>query len=159
MSTVSTAYDVAAVRADLPALAAGAAHFDGPGGSQVPRQVAEAVAATLTSPIANRGQVTAAERAADAIVLAARAAVADLVGGDPARNAQAVRDVLAGAPGPVRDIVLLNAAAALVAEAKPDPENLTAAFGDQLERARTAVDSGAAEAKLQSWVEATQAVR
>jgi cysteine desulfurase family protein (TIGR01976 family) len=83
MSTVSTAYDVAAVRADLPALAAGAAHFDGPGGSQVPRQVAEAVAATLTSPIANRGQVTAAERAADAIVLAARAAVADLVAGDP----------------------------------------------------------------------------
>ena len=88
-----------------------------------------------------------------------RANLADLVGGDPARNAQAVRDVLAGAPGPVRDIVLLNAAAALVAEAKPDPENLTAAFGDQLERARTAVDSGAAEAKLQSWVEATQAVR
>jgi cysteine desulfurase family protein (TIGR01976 family) len=83
MSTLSTAYDVAAVRADLPALAAGAAHFDGPGGSQVPRQVAEAVAATLTSPIANRGQVTAAERAADAIVLAARAAVADLVAGDP----------------------------------------------------------------------------
>ncbi len=80
---MSTAYDVAAVRADLPALRAGAAHFDGPGGSQVPRQVAEAVAATLTSPIANRGQVTAAERAADAIVLAARAAVADLVGGDP----------------------------------------------------------------------------
>ncbi len=83
MSTVDTTYDVAAVRADLPALRAGAAHFDGPGGSQVPRQVAEAVAATLTSPIANRGQVTAAERAADAVVLAARAAVADLVAGDP----------------------------------------------------------------------------
>jgi cysteine desulfurase family protein (TIGR01976 family) len=82
MSTATT-YDVAAVRADFPALRAGAAHFDGPGGSQVPRQVAEAVAATLTAPIANRGQVTAAERNADAVVLAARAAVADLVGGDP----------------------------------------------------------------------------
>jgi cysteine desulfurase family protein (TIGR01976 family) len=81
--STATTYDVAAVRADFPALRAGAAHFDGPGGSQVPRQVAEAVAATLTAPIANRGQVTAAERNADAVVVAARAAVADLVGGDP----------------------------------------------------------------------------
>jgi cysteine desulfurase family protein (TIGR01976 family) len=81
--TTATAYDVAAVRADFPALRAGAAHFDGPGGSQVPRQVAEAVAATLVAPIANRGQVTEAERNADAVVVAARAAVADLVAGDP----------------------------------------------------------------------------
>ncbi|MGY1781457.1 cysteine desulfurase-like protein [Geodermatophilus sp. SYSU D01036] len=78
-----TSYDVAAVRADFPALRAGAAHFDGPGGSQVPRQVAHAVAATLGSPIANRGRLTEAERNADDVVLAARAAVADLVGGDP----------------------------------------------------------------------------
>jgi cysteine desulfurase family protein (TIGR01976 family) len=83
MTGTSTAYDVAAVRADFPALRAGAAHFDGPGGSQVPRQVAEAVAATLTAPIANRGRLTEAERTADDVVLAARAAVADLVGGDP----------------------------------------------------------------------------
>jgi selenocysteine lyase/cysteine desulfurase len=76
-------YDVAAVRSAFPALRAGAAHFDGPGGSQVPTAVAEAVAATLTSPIANRGRLTAAERNADDVVLAARAAVADLVGGDP----------------------------------------------------------------------------
>ncbi|GAB3195154.1 cysteine desulfurase-like protein [Geodermatophilus arenarius] len=82
-SAASTAYDVAAVRADFPALRAGAAHFDGPGGSQVPRQVAHAVAATLGSPIANRGRLTEAERNADDVVLAARAAVADLVGGDP----------------------------------------------------------------------------
>lgn len=83
MTTTSTPYDVAAVRADFPALRAGAAHFDGPGGSQVPRQVAHAVAATLGSPIANRGRLTEAERNADDVVLAARAAVADLVGGDP----------------------------------------------------------------------------
>ncbi|PRY40169.1 cysteine desulfurase family protein (TIGR01976 family) [Geodermatophilus tzadiensis] len=81
--TTATTYDVAAVRADFPALRAGAAHFDGPGGSQVPRQVAHAVAATLGSPIANRGSVTEAERNADAVVVAARAAVADLVGSDP----------------------------------------------------------------------------
>jgi cysteine desulfurase family protein (TIGR01976 family) len=77
------AYDVRAVRARFPALRAGAAHFDGPGGSQVPDAVAEAVAATLLSPLANRGRVTAAERAADDVVLAARAAMADLLCADP----------------------------------------------------------------------------
>lgn len=76
-------YDVQAIRAHFPALAAGFAHFDAPGGSQVPDVVAAAVAATLLSPLANRGRVTAAERAADGIVLAARAAMADLLGADP----------------------------------------------------------------------------
>jgi len=76
-------YDVHAVRARFPALASGTAHFDGPGGSQVPDAVAAAVADTLLSPLANRGSVTAAERVADAIVLAARAAMGDLLGADP----------------------------------------------------------------------------
>src|SRR4051794_30009420 len=76
------AYDVAAVRSHFPALRTGVAHFDGPGGSQTPDVVAEAVAATLTSSISNRGSVTAAERTADAVVLAARAAMADLLGAD-----------------------------------------------------------------------------
>jgi cysteine desulfurase family protein (TIGR01976 family) len=74
---------VAALRARFPALGAGYAHFDGPGGSQTPASVAEAVAATLTSPLANRGRVSAAERRADDIVLGARAAMADLLGADP----------------------------------------------------------------------------
>ncbi|MCO7193769.1 cysteine desulfurase-like protein [Pseudonocardia sp. McavD-2-B] len=76
-------YDVAAVRSRFPALRAGIAHFDGPGGSQVPDAVAGAVAAAMTSPLANRGTVTSGERAADAIVLGARAATADLLGADP----------------------------------------------------------------------------
>jgi cysteine desulfurase family protein (TIGR01976 family) len=76
-------YDVAAVRAHFPALRAGTAHFDGPGGTQVPDAVARAVAETLTAPIANRGRITAAERLADDVVLAARQAVADLLGADP----------------------------------------------------------------------------
>src|SRR4051812_13417733 len=77
-------YDVAAVRAHFPALRAGAAHFDGAGGSQVPDAVAEAVAGALTSPMANRGRgATLAERNADDVVLAGRQAVADLVGGVP----------------------------------------------------------------------------
>ncbi|HEX2130358.1 MAG TPA: cysteine desulfurase-like protein [Actinophytocola sp.] len=76
-------YDVTAVRAAFPALAEGAAHFDGPGGSQSPAAVADAVAGVLRSAVANRGAVTRAERRADDLVLAARQAGADLVGGDP----------------------------------------------------------------------------
>src|SRR6476620_4671941 len=75
-------YDVAAVRDRFPALKAGFAHFDGPGGSQVPDSVADAVARTLLSPLANRGTVTEAERTADGIVHEARAAMADLLGVD-----------------------------------------------------------------------------
>ncbi len=76
-------YDVAAVRAGFPALSEGAAHFDGPGGSQTPAAVADAVAGTLRSAVANRGSVTRAELRAEEIVAAARAAAADLVGGQP----------------------------------------------------------------------------
>jgi cysteine desulfurase family protein (TIGR01976 family) len=76
-------YDVQAVRRQFPALKAGYAHFDGPGGSQVPESVADAVARTLVAPLANRGRVTAAERTADAVVRDARQAMADLLGGDP----------------------------------------------------------------------------
>ena len=72
--------DVARVRASFPALALGVAHFDGPGGSQVPRQVADAVAGAMTAGMANRGSVTEAERRADEITLGARAAVGDLLG-------------------------------------------------------------------------------
>jgi cysteine desulfurase family protein (TIGR01976 family) len=71
------------VRARFPALRSGTAHFDGPGGTQVPESVARAVAETLTSSIANRGRVTPAERLADDVVLGARAAVGDLLGADP----------------------------------------------------------------------------
>jgi cysteine desulfurase family protein (TIGR01976 family) len=76
-------HDVAAVRAHFPALKEGAAHFDGPGGSQVPAQVGEAVAATLTSAIANQGPLTAASRHAAEVVTAGRAAMGDLLGVDP----------------------------------------------------------------------------
>jgi cysteine desulfurase family protein (TIGR01976 family) len=76
-------YDVEMVRSHFPALREGAAHFDGPGGSQTPDVVARAVADTLTSAISNRGTVTPAERRADAIVVEARAAVGDLLAVDP----------------------------------------------------------------------------
>jgi cysteine desulfurase family protein (TIGR01976 family) len=73
-------FDVRAVRAHIPALSSGAAFFDGPGGSQVPDVVADAIRDALASPISNRGLVTEAERNADAIVAGARAAMADLLG-------------------------------------------------------------------------------
>ncbi len=75
--------DVQAIRKQFPALAEGAAHFDGPGGTQVPQVVADAVAETLTSAVSNRGRVTASERRADDIVGRARAAMADLLAADP----------------------------------------------------------------------------
>ncbi|KAA9153600.1 cysteine desulfurase-like protein [Amycolatopsis acidicola] len=77
------AYDVDSVRKRFPALGEGAAHFDGPGGSQVPGVVGEAVTATLVAAVANRGSVTAAERRAEQVVVEARQAAADLVGGQP----------------------------------------------------------------------------
>src|SRR5690242_17501885 len=76
-------FDVAATRAMFPSLASGTAHFDGPGGSQTPEPVARAVHDALVASIANRGSVTAAERVAEQYVQAGRAAMADLLGGDP----------------------------------------------------------------------------
>ncbi len=76
-------FDVAVLRSHFPALAEGAAHFDGPGGSQVPGPVGEAMARVLTSAISNRGTVTRAEQRAEAVVRDARAALGDFVGTDP----------------------------------------------------------------------------
>jgi cysteine desulfurase family protein (TIGR01976 family) len=80
----STTYDVAAVRAHFPALVGGAAHFDGPGGSQTPDVVAQAIYDTLTSPLANLDGDNEASRNAEAAVHAGREAMADLLGADPA---------------------------------------------------------------------------
>ena len=76
-------FDVDAVRRDFPALQEGLAHFDGPGGTQVPEAVSDAVRDAMRSAVSNRHGPFASSRRADAIVDAARAAVADLVGGDP----------------------------------------------------------------------------
>lgn len=77
------AFDIARVRSSFPALAHGVAHFDGPGGSQAPTEVAQAVAETLCAGVANRGTVTAAEQRAESTVLEARHAVADLLACSP----------------------------------------------------------------------------
>jgi len=90
-----------------------------------------------------------------------RASIADLVGGDAAHNADVARRVLAGEAGPVRDIVLLNAAAGLVSyRLARDPAQrdrpILARFREQLVVAAEAVDSGAASRKLDAWVAATR---
>ncbi|HEY8479249.1 MAG TPA: anthranilate phosphoribosyltransferase [Spirillospora sp.] len=89
-----------------------------------------------------------------------RAKPEDLRGADATFNAQVARDTFAGKQGPVRDMVLLNAAALITAyEGTPPPEGLTTALRSAYERAATAVDSGAAANLLTHWVETTQSLR
>lgn len=76
-------YDIAAIRSHFPALAAGIAHFDGPGGTQTPEPVIRAIADAMAQPLSNRGQVTLGERNAEALVTGARRAMADLLGASP----------------------------------------------------------------------------
>ncbi len=82
------------------------------------------------------------------------ATAADLRGGDAEHNAGVVRRVLDGEHGPVRDAVLLNAAAALAVHEAGEGD-LTERVAAGLGRARESVDSGAAAALLQRWVAAT----
>lgn len=82
----------------------------------------------------------------------------DLVGGKPAHNAQVARDVFAGAPGPVRDIVVANAAAALAAYRgldldRPLAEQLQVAVTDVMH----SIDGGLATQTLDRLVAATNA--
>jgi anthranilate phosphoribosyltransferase len=107
-----------------------------------------------------------------------RATLADLRGGDATHNAGVARAVLSGERGPVRDIVLLNAAAAIAASeglefVAGDPavagtavagtavagtavaEGLTKALAAGIARAAEAVDSGAAARLLDRWAQAS----
>jgi anthranilate phosphoribosyltransferase len=103
-----------------------------------------------------------------------RATLADLRGGDAAHNAAVARALLGGERGPVRDIVLLNAAAAIAAsegltfaalpagagrapasEAPAVPEGLAKALSDGISRAAQAIDSGDAARLLARWAAAS----
>lgn len=76
-----------------------------------------------------------------------RASAADLRGGDPSHNAQALRDVLDGARSAYRDIALLNAAGALVVAGKAANLKEGAALG------AAAIDSGKAKTTLAKLIE------
>ena len=81
----------------------------------------------------------------------ARATIDDLLVDSPEQSARVIRDVLAGAPGPARDIVVLNAAAALVVADKA-PTIPTA-----IPQAAAALDNGAAQHALESLIAASNA--
>lgn len=109
----------------------------------------------------SRGAVT--EHDLDPLDLGiARAEISSLLGGDPAQNAAVVRSTLAGERGPVRDIVLLNAAAGLVAyDLAVNPGHVQDAIVDRFKSslavAAESIDSGAATARLDTWIAATNA--
>ncbi|WP_432505915.1 anthranilate phosphoribosyltransferase [Kineococcus arenarius] len=95
----------------------------------------------------------------------APATLADLRGADARHNAGVARELLAGARGPVRDAVVLNAAAAMVAAGvrapAPAPDDVAQGLVEHLaegvRRAQEALDSGRAAQVLERWVAATRA--
>ncbi|MDI6692681.1 MAG: anthranilate phosphoribosyltransferase [Anaerosomatales bacterium] len=76
----------------------------------------------------------------------ARSTLADVVGGDAQENAAMLRRVLEGERGPRRDIVVMNAAAALIAA------GVASDLADGVERARTSIDSGRAAEALERLI-------
>lgn len=109
---------------------------------------------------ATGGQVIEQRLDAVAELGLAPATIAQLRGGDARTNARLMREFLAGSGGPIRETVLLNAAAALVADGRLAgtvtgtlSQRLTAA----LSHCAQAVDSGAAAQVLDRWVIASQA--
>ncbi len=77
--------------------------------------------------------------------------IEDLKGGDADVNAQAIRDLLKGEPSAYRDIVLMNAGAALVVAGKAET------LKQGVDLAASTIDSGKAAAALEKWVAFTQA--
>jgi len=88
-----------------------------------------------------------------------RAQPDDLRGGEAEVNAGVARRVFAGESGPVRDAVLVNAAAALVAYDGAGVDDLVGALGTALGRAAASIDSGAAEQTLGQWITTAQSLQ
>jgi len=105
-----------------------------------------------------RDGAVSAEQVAPEDVGIPRAEAGSLRGGDREHNAEAARRFLAGETGPVRDAVLLNAAAALVA-LHPDPAgSLSEALRGALAQAAESVDSGSAARALAGWVDTSRSL-
>ena len=109
---------------------------------------------TITGPTriaeVRNGQVRSYELTPEDVGLT-RALLEDIAGGDAVENARIIRDVLSGRKSACRDVVLLNAAAALIAGGKTDR------LEDGVGMAAKAIDSGAAAAKLEQLVRFTNA--
>jgi anthranilate phosphoribosyltransferase len=94
----------------------------------------------------------------------ARGTLDDLRGGDAAFNAAVVGRVLSGERGPIRDVVLLNAGAALAIYQDSSGSvndgsegSFDDRVGDGIERAARSLDSGAASLALKRWIEVSSA--
>jgi anthranilate phosphoribosyltransferase len=94
-----------------------------------------------------------------------RSSLEELIGGEPAQNAQIARDLFAGKTtgnlGAIRDIVILNAAGGVVAyQAAKQPDRvgseLLPRFESAIQLLTTALESGSANSKLEQWVQATK---
>lgn len=96
------------------------------------------------------GQITEFEVTPQSVGLDV-ADIEDLKGGDAEENAQAIRHLLAGKPSAYRDIVLINAGAALVVAGQ------AASLKDGVDLAATTIDSGKAATAFDKWVAFTQA--
>jgi anthranilate phosphoribosyltransferase len=101
-----------------------------------PNLVAEVVA----------GKVRERELDPEAELSIPRCSISELRGGSPAENAQAIREVFAGAEGARRNAILLNAAGAIAAAGCAED------LREGLELARVTVDSGAAAERLEQLV-------
>jgi anthranilate phosphoribosyltransferase len=80
----------------------------------------------------------------------AEASVDQITGGEPQDSAATIRSVLEGADGPARDVVLLNAGAAIFVGGRAED------LGAGVERAREAIDSGSASTVLEGLVARTR---
>ncbi len=93
----------------------------------------------------------------------ARASAEDLRGGNAQTNAAAVRRLVAGDPGPVRDAVVLNAAAAIVAESglvsASAGRSLHDRFAAAIQRADKAIEDSSAAVTLDRWIQVSQAAK
>ena len=76
-----------------------------------------------------------------------------LVGNDPFANAQLIRAVFSGKPGPARDVVLLNAGAAITASGR------VKTIQEGIKLAATVLDAGLAQVKLDRLIQATQTLK
>jgi anthranilate phosphoribosyltransferase len=83
----------------------------------------------------------------------------ELRGADAAYNAKVAHAVFSGERGPVRDTVLLNAAAGVAAFDGPDADGLVEQLRAAIARCAAAIDDGRAAAKLDQWVDASQLAR
>jgi anthranilate phosphoribosyltransferase len=118
----------------------------------------ELTTATTSSVWAVRDQEVVAERLDPTALGIPVSAPGALRGGGPDVNADVVRRLVAGDRGPVRDAVLLNAAAALAAFDERGAR-LHDALGAALPRAAAAIDDGRAAAKLEEWVRVSRLAR